>query len=144
MRLLCFYLAYAIKICNDTNSNCNSWEDLNPKLTHTYTYKGMDGITDETETIHGSVENLLNDGLVLPAFAFVLVLVFMNTKNMIIKTLCIIFMISLYVVIYYGNKNISFKYINCSEKEKVCYSFFSESLIYVVSLISAFIIMISF
>ena len=60
---------------------------------------------------------------------------------MIIKTLCIIFMISLYILIFYGNKTISFKNINCNEDEKLCYSFFSESLIYAVSLFSAFIIM---
>ena len=141
IRLLSFSSYSNFNICSDKNSNCNPEEDLDPKRTYTYTYKGMDGITDETDTIHGSVDNLCYVGLLLPAFAFVLVLLFMNTKNMIIKTLCIIFMISLYVVIYYGNKNISFKYINCSEKEKVCYSFFSESLIYAVSLISAFIIM---
>ena len=141
IRILSSSLSYIFKICNDKNSNCNSGEDLDPKKTFTFTYKGMDGITDETSTMHGSVDNLLNDGLLLPAFAFVLVLVFMNTQNLIIKTLCIIFMIIVYILIFYGNKNISFKYINCNEKEKVCYSFFSESFIYAISLISAYFIM---
>ena len=139
IRILSSSLSYIFKICNDKNSNCNSGEDLDPKKTFTFTYKGMDGITDETSTMHGSVDNLLNDGLLLPAFAFVLV--FMNTQNLIIKTLCIIFMIIVYILIFYGNKNISFKYINCNEKEKVCYSFFSESFIYAISLISAYFIM---
>ena len=144
IRILSFLLNYNFKICNDKNSNCKSWEDLDPKRAFTYTSKGFDGITDETETIHGSVEDLLYDGLLLPAFAFVLVLVFMNTQNLIIKTLCIIFMIIVYILIFYGNKNISFKYINCNEKEKVCYSFFSESFIYALSLVSAYFIMIRF
>jgi len=140
IRLVSSLLCDDFRICNDKNSNCNPLEDLDPKLTFTYTYKGIDGITDETHTTHGSVQNLLYDGLLLPSIACALVLVFTNTKNIIIKTLCIIFMIIVYILIYYGNKNISFKYINCNEKEKICYSFFSESLIYALSLLSAFII----
>ena len=84
------------------------------------------------------------DGFLLPGLAFVLVLVYMNTQNMILKTLCIIFMIIVYILIVYGNKTISFKYINCSEKEKLCYSFFNESFIYALSLVSAYFIMIYF
>jgi hypothetical protein len=137
-------LCNKFKICNDKNSNCNLEQDLDPKRTVTYTYKDIDGITDVTETVHQSVENLLYDGFLLPGLAFVLVLVYMNTQNMILKTLCIIFMIIVYILIVYGNKTISFKYINCNEKEKICYSFFSESLSYALSLVSAFIIMIYF
>ena len=130
MRLLCFSLYYKFKICNNKDSNCS--------VENRFTFKDEDG-----KEINGSerVEELCYDALLFPAIAFTLVLIFLNTKNMIIKTLCIIFMISLYIFIFYGNKTISFKNINCNEKEKLCYSFFSESFIYAVSLFSAFIIM---
>ena len=142
IRLLSFF--YNSKICSDKNSTCNPEDNQDPKYTSIYTSKGLDGITDVTETYYAHVENLGYDGLLFPFIAFTLVLIFMNTKNIIIKTLCIIFMISLYIFIFYCNKNISYKNINCSEKEKICYTFLSESLFYAVSLISAFIIMINF
>lgn len=133
IRLLCFLLQYNFKICNNKNSVCNPILDRDTKYTI-----NIDG---KDEIDYNTVGNLFEDGLLIPTIAFLLVLIFMNNKNMIIKTLCIIFMISLYILIFYGNKNISFKNINCNEKEKICYTFFSESLIYALSLVSAFIIM---
>ena len=129
MRLLCYLIDYRTDICIDKNSNCDK---------HGEFVFNTDGTFDED---YNPDSNLCYDPLFFPAIAFLLVLVFINNKNMIIKTLCIIFMISLYILIFYGNKKRIFKNKSCNEKEKLCYTFFNESLIYAVSLISAFVIM---
>ena len=142
IRIFCYLLYDGFRICSDTTFSCNPFNDTK----HPYTIKDVDGKVMKDENgkdiiYYSSIHNLCYDGLLFPACAFALVLIFMNNKNMIVKTLCIIFMISLYILIFYGNKNISYKNINCNEKEKLCYTFVSESLIYALSLISAFMIM---
>ena len=100
MRLLCFYLSYALKICNDKNSNCDPVNNRDPMNTFIMKDENGKDMKDENgkDIINYlSVDNLFYDGLLFPAIAFALVLIFMNNKNNIIKTLCIIFMISLYI-----------------------------------------------
>jgi len=130
---------YAIRIISSLSGDYGVCSNTSPKCIPNITI--MSEVIDITvPPTQLPVPNLLMDGLLIPAIAAILVIFISNSKNNIFKIICILVILGLYFLIFYLNKNISYKDIYCNEKEKICYTFLSESLIYAVSVISSFII----
>ena len=99
IRVFCYLLYDGFIICSDTTFSCNPFNDT----VKPYTIKDIDGKVMKDDNgkdiiYYGFIYNLCYDGLLFPAIAFALVIIFMNIQNLIITPLCIIFMISLYIL----------------------------------------------